>query len=109
MHALVVLLAPAVAVMPFKDLSGGGGLVGEAIRETVTSDLKEVPGLKVIERASIDQVIHEQNLQARKTDLDPIASVRVGTLVGATLIVAGAYQRSNANVRLTARFVRVET
>ncbi len=110
MHLLLVLaLTPAVAVMPFRDLSGKSGAVGEAIRETVTSDLKEVPGLRVIERASIDQVIHEQKLQARMTDLDAIATVRVGTLVGASLIVAGAYQRSNANVRLTARFVQVET
>ncbi len=104
-----LLLIPTVAVMPFKDLSGGRGQVGEAIRETVTADLKEVSGLKVIERASIDQVIAEQNLQAKKTELDTIASVRVGTLLGATLLVAGAYQRVGDGVRLTARFVSVET
>ena len=38
---------PAVAVMPFSDLSGGKGKVGEAIRETVTTDLKDVAGLAV--------------------------------------------------------------
>ena len=104
-----LLLIPTVAVMPFKDLSGGRGQVGEAIRETVTVDLKDVPGLKVIERALIDQVIAEQNLQAKKTELDTIATVRVGTLLGATLIVAGAYQRVGEGVRLTARFISVET
>jgi TolB-like protein len=104
-----LLLIPTVAVMPFKDLSGGKGQVGEAIRETVTADLKEVAGLRVIERSSIDQVIAEQNLQAKKTELDTIATVRVGTLLGATLIVAGAYQRVGDGVRLTARFVSVET
>jgi hypothetical protein len=85
-----LVLIPTVAVMPFKDLSGGKGQVGEAIRETVTADLKDVPGMRVIERASIDQVIAEQNLQAKKTELDTIATVRVGTLLGATLIVAAA-------------------
>ena len=102
---------PTVAVMPFKDLSGstGKGSIGEAIRETVTSDLKDVPGLKIIERGNIDKVLAEQNLQAKSTDLDPLSSVKIGKLLGATLIVAGAYQRADANVRLTARFVNVET
>jgi TolB-like protein len=100
---------PAVAVMPFKDLSGSRNAVGEAIRETVTSDLKEVPGLRVIERAAIDKIILEQNLAAKKFELTDIASVRVGTLVGASLLVTGAYQQAASNVRITARFVKVET
>ena len=101
--------SPTVAVMPFKDLSGGPANVGEAIRETVTSDLRDVPGLRVIERANLDRVLAEQNLQAKKTDLDPLSTVKVGKLLGATLMVAGAYQRSGPTVRLTARFVNVET
>src|ERR1700690_3504736 len=108
----VTLAAPVVGVMPFRDLSGGDaqrGSIGEAIRETVTTDLRGVPGLKVVERASVDKIIGEQNLQSRERALDTIAMVRVGTLLGATLIVTGAYQRAGAHVRLTARFVRVET
>jgi TolB-like protein len=113
---LLLLLAPAaqaatptVAVMPFQDLSGGRGAVGEAIRETVTTDLKEVRGLTVIERGAIDKVLAEQALQARRADLDPSSTVKIGKLLGASLIVTGAYQRGGATVRLTARFVRVET
>jgi TolB-like protein len=118
MKALVVTLllssvaaaaSPTVAVMPFRDLSGGKGSIGEAIRETVTSDLKDVPGLKIIERGNIDKVLAEQNLQASRADLDPTSSVKVGKLLGATLIVTGAYQRAEKSVRLTARFVKVET
>jgi TolB-like protein len=99
----------AVAVMPFRDLSGQKGSVGEAIRETVTTDLKDVPGLRVIERANIDKILAEQNLQGQKADLDPLSTVKVGKLLGASLMVAGAYQKAAANVRLTARFVKVET
>jgi len=98
-----------VAVMPFKDLSGQKGQIGEAIRETVTTDLRDVGGLRVIERGNIDKVLVEQNLQASKADLDPTSTVKVGKLLGASLIVAGAYQRASSNVRLTARFVKVET
>ena len=101
--------APAIAVMPWKDLAGGRGAIGEAIRETVTSDLREVREVRVIERGAIDRVLVEQDLQARRADLDPLATVRLGRLVGATMIVTGAYQRVGATVRLTARFVRVET
>ncbi|MDB4968535.1 MAG: putative adenylate cyclase [Myxococcales bacterium] len=108
MIATTVLLVTTVAVMPFKDLSGGKGQVGEAIRETVTSDLKDV-GLKVVERGNIDKVIAEQNLQSKKNDLGMAESIRVGTLLGATMIVAGAYQRAASQVRVTARFVDVAT
>jgi len=115
--ALVALAAPAaralssptVAVMPFKDLAASKSSIGEAIRETVTSDLRDVPGLKVIERSFIDKVIAEQNLQGSKADLDPTSTVKVGKLLGASLIVAGAYQKASSAVRLTARFVKVET
>jgi TolB-like protein len=100
---------PAVAVMPFRDLSGGKGAVGEAIRETVTTDLKDVPGLTVVERGAIDKILAEHNLQSTKTELDPLSTVRVGKLLGATLIVTGAYQKAAASVRVTARFVKVET
>jgi TolB-like protein len=103
-----LMLVTTVAVMPFKDLSGGKGQVGEAIRETVTSDLKDV-GLKVVERGNIDKIIAEQNLQAKKNDLGMAESIRVGTLLGATMIVAGAYQRAASQVRVTARFVDVAT
>ncbi|MGZ3405530.1 MAG: hypothetical protein ACXVAN_03735, partial [Polyangia bacterium] len=53
--------APTVAVMPFVDLSGRGNSVGEAIRETVTSDLRAVPGLRVVERARLDELLGEQS------------------------------------------------
>jgi TolB-like protein len=101
--------SPTVAVMPFKDLSGGKGAVGEAIRETVTTDLRDVPGMRVIERGNLDKVLSELNLQANKADLDPMSTVKVGKLLGATLIVGGAYQQAGSTVRLTARFVKVET
>src|SRR5204863_282040 len=54
---------PTVAVLPFRDLSGGKASVGEAIRETVTSDLKTLGGVRVVERAQLDRVLGEQHLQ----------------------------------------------
>src|SRR6185312_2416447 len=98
---------PTVAVLPFRDLSGAKASVGEAIRETVTSDLKTLGGVRVVERAELDRVLGEQHLQA--TEVDPATAAKVGKMLGATLIAVGAYQQSASDVRLTARFVQVET
>ena len=104
---------PTVAVMPFRDLSAGGAgsspHIGEAIRETVTSDLKQLGSLRVIERGSLDKILTEQGIQAHRQDLDVSTVVKVGKLLGAALIVVGAHQRQGSQVRLTARFVRIET
>lgn len=107
-----ILAAPrttTVAVMPFRDLSGGSSHVGEAIRETVASDLREISSLRVVERGQLDRVLAEQGLQVRKTDLDVSAVVKLGKVLGASLIVVGAYQKVATQLRLTARFVKVET
>ena len=97
---------PVVAVMPFRDLSAARAPVGEAIRETLTVDLRD-NGVRVVERGAIDRVIAEQSLEDKKRDLPAIGAVRVGTLVGAGWIVMGAYQRAGGAVRLTARVVDV--
>lgn len=98
-----------IAVMPFRDLSGGSPYIGEAIRETVTSDLKQLGALRVVERGNLDKLLIEQGLQARKTELDVTAVVKLGKVLGASLIVVGAYQKLAPQLRLTARFVKVET
>ena len=62
LHALVCVTAlsslesgasaavPTVAVLPFRDLSGGKASVGEAIRETVTSDTPASMSRRAISR-----------------------------------------------------------
>lgn len=101
--------ATSIAVMPFRDLSGANTPVGDGIRESVTSDLRGIPGVRVVERSEIDRVISEQKLQAVNIDGDPLATMRIGKLVGADVMTVGAYQRVGRRIRLTARFVKVET
>ena len=98
-----------VAVMPFRDLSGGSKFVGEAIRETVTTDLKQIGSLRVVERGNLDKVLAEQGLQLQRDEPDLQTVVKLGKVLGASLIVIGAYQKLTPQVRLTARFVKVET
>ena len=99
----------AVAVMPFRDLSAGSRFVGEAIRETVTTDLKQLGSLRVVERGNLDKVLGEQNLQLQTQEPDTATLVKIGKILGANLIVVGAYQKVLPQVRLTARFIKVET
>src|SRR2546423_14268730 len=80
--------APTVAVLPFRDLSGGKASVGEAIRETVTSDLKSLGGVRVVERAQLDRVLGEQHLQGAG-EVDTATAARVGQLTRAHLIAVG--------------------
>lgn len=96
-----------VAVMPFRDLAADSRFIGEAIRETVMADLRQLGGLRVVERASLDRVLAEQKLQQK--DLEVGDAVRVGKVLGAQLMVVGAYQKLAPQVRLTARFIKVET
>lgn len=99
----------AIAVMPFRDLAGSKNPVGDGIRETVTSDLRGVPGVRVVERSEIERVLNEQQLQLSELDKDPLATMRLGKLVGADVMTVGAYQQVGRRIRLTARFVKVET
>lgn len=95
--------------MPFRDLSGGSRFVGEAIRETVTTDLKQLGSLRVVERGNLDKVLGEQNVQLQAQEPDTATLVKIGKILGANLIVVGAYQKVLPQVRLTARFIKVET
>lgn len=70
-----------VAVLPFRDLSGEKGFIGEAIRETVTVDLKQLGSLRVVERSSIDRVLREQGFQAG-AEVDVRTATRVGKVLG---------------------------
>lgn len=99
----------AIAVMPFRDLAGSKNPVGDGIRETVTSDLRGVPGVRVVERSEIERVLNEQKMQLTELDKDPLATMKLGKLIGADVITMGAYQQVGRRIRLTARFVKVET
>lgn len=115
LFALSLLLALAattparevtVAVMPFQDLSGASSAVGEAIRESVTANLRGLPGVRVVERSEINRVLEEQALTAK----DPGESApQVGRLMGADHLAVGAFQKIGGRIRLTARMVDVAT
>jgi len=100
----------AVAVMTFANITRepADDWIGTGIAETVTADLKSVPGLAVIGRARVFDAV--KNLS--EGDLgrpDDARASEVGRRLGATFIVVGGYQRIGRQIRITAQFVDVHT
>jgi tetratricopeptide (TPR) repeat protein/predicted Ser/Thr protein kinase len=100
--------ARTVAVSTFANLTRepADEWIGSGIAETVTADLKNVKGISVIGRA---QVFDAQRSMEAAGDAagDDKATLEIGRRIGATWIVAGAFQRLGSTVRITAQFLDV--
>ncbi|HTY08321.1 MAG TPA: tetratricopeptide repeat protein [Candidatus Edwardsbacteria bacterium] len=117
---LLALLPPAaglaqdstgtvVAIMRFENLTGDSAMawLGDGISETMTTKLSDVPGIVVIERLQLSQIMQEQAL-AQTGAIAESTAVKVGQLAGARTVVLGSVQRAGDQLRITARFVDVE-
>jgi non-specific serine/threonine protein kinase len=100
----------SVAVLRFHNITGSpqDEWIGVGIAETVTADLKNIEGISVIGRELVYEVLRRWNAEQR-LDFDEQFATRVGREVGARWIVGGGYQRLGEMLRITARFVEVET
>lgn len=78
------------------------------IPETITNDLLAFKGIVLIERLQLRKVMAEQALQLTGA-IDEATVVEVGKLLGANILMVGAFQKQEQTVRLTARFVDVQT
>jgi TolB-like protein len=97
-----------VAVMAFHNLGAPKLAWLEAgIAETVTADLRRAR-VAVVERAQLERAVQELSLQGSRM-IDPATASKLGKLVGARTLVVGAVQESAHQLRLTARFVTVES
>lgn len=98
-----------VAVMPFKNLNADSQIdwLKQGIAETMISDLKKEK-LTVVERDQLDKAMAELALQGNNGTEESTAS-KVGKMVGAKTVVLGGFQKAGKDMRITARFVSVET
>jgi len=99
-----------VAVMPFENVSGEEALdwLALGIPETISNDLAAIGGIALIERLQLRKLMAEQKLQASGA-VDKKTAVKVGKLLGADILVLGAFQKAGEAVRLTSRFVDVKS
>jgi len=64
--------------------------MAKGIAAMVIADLKKVPGLKVLERERVQQIIDELNLSASGL-VDPTTAVRTGRLMRAERVIVGSF------------------
>ncbi|HJQ67703.1 MAG TPA: protein kinase [Blastocatellia bacterium] len=103
-------LENAIAVMTFVNITKepSDDWIGSGIAETVTADLKNVRGVSVIGRERIFEVI--KNISTGQlAEFDEMLAIDIGRRLNAAWIIGGGYQRMGELIRITARFVEVDT
>ena len=95
-----------IAVMPFQNDTNDASLnwLSMGIPESITVDFSAEAGFVIIERLQLWRIMEEQALQVAGAVSDASA-MEVGQLLGANLLVVGAFQKQGNTMRLTARFV----
>jgi TolB-like protein len=98
-----------IAVTGFANVTGrpDDAWLGTGLAETVSAGLADVPGLAVVSRERILEVLREMGLPADADD--PALAVRVGREVGAHGVVSGAVQSLGDRIRVTARVTETAT
>lgn len=99
----------SVAVLSFANITADASddWIGQGIAETLTADLKNVPGLSVLPREQIfDQL---RSLAALGRGLDERQAIDVGRRLGAWWVLTGGYQHLGPRIRITAYVIEVLT
>src|SRR5438105_1078305 len=100
--------APVVAIMSLTNItrSAEDDWLGTGIAETVTADLKRVPGLTVVGRERVWEALRKLGAVGAP---DEAQATRAGRELGARWVVTGGYQRLGETVRVTARVTELDT
>ena len=100
-----------VAIISFDNSSGKMseyGDLGGPLRDMLTTDLKEVKNLTMVDRQALEKILNEQNLNNSKS-FDQATATRLGKLLGAEVIITGTYFEFFGSLRVDAKFINVET
>jgi TolB-like protein len=99
-----------MAILPF-DTAGGTldqpGL-GDMVASMTTTAIAGAGGGPIVERARLDRLLAEQDLQSTQR-FDPSTAVKIGKLSGATLLLVGNVARVGQHLRVDARVLDVQT
>jgi len=117
LFSLAVLLAATssaqavnVAVLYFDNNSGMAkyDVLNKGLADMIITDLAAVPGLTLVERSRLEDILAEQKLQKSKL-FDQKTSVKVGKLLGARYAVTGAVAAVEPKMRMDIRLIDVQT
>lgn len=82
--------------------------LGKGLADMMITDLASVPGLTIVERARLEQVLGEQKLQRSKF-FDAATAVKVGKLAGARYAVTGALTAVDPALRVDMRMIDIQS
>lgn len=99
-----------IAVVPFQNLTQDEtkNWIGAGFSETLTTKLSEVPDFTLYERSQLNEIVKELKLQISGF-VDEKTAVNVGKMHGVEILVLGSYQLMENMLRVSARFVDVES
>ena len=96
-----------VAVIPL-ELKGDMARYGDALTDKMVTQLVNLRRFKVIERAALDKVIAEQQLQVSGA-VDEATAVQVGRIAGADAIILATASETRDGGKVNARVIDTET
>ncbi|MGD2047343.1 MAG: CsgG/HfaB family protein [Gemmatimonadota bacterium] len=104
---------PTVAVLDFSSfMMGDAGMgsvnLGKAITAMLVTEFSNRPGIRVIERAQLNEMLREQDL-VLSGRVDESSAIEIGKLLGAQYILIGQASSIADNLRMDIRAVDVET
>lgn len=105
---------PGIAVLPYENGGSYGrdkedfAALSKGIPAMLISALSRNPGVRVVERSNIRQMLEEQNL-ADAGRVDAATAARIGKLVGARYMIMGVFTDFYGKFRIDSRIVDVET
>lgn len=104
---------PTVAVMDFTGFMMGAGAdaqvsLGKAVSAMLVTEFSGRPGLMVVERAEIQDLLREQDL-ALSGRLDESSAIEIGKLLGVQYVLHGQVTSIVDDLRMDIRAVDVET
>lgn len=99
-----------VAVLPFENLNRDSTyqVLSRGMCESLIEGLSSVKSLTLVERGQVEKALREQALGLTGA-VDEKTAPKTGQLLGAKYVVMGSYQVIGNEVKITARFVNVET
>lgn len=100
----------SVAVVPFENINKSATYewLSTGICETLSTDLAKIKDLALVERYQLNKVLDEIKLNLSGL-IDESSVQEAGRMLGAKFLVLGAYQLLKDQIRITARFVDVQT
>jgi TolB-like protein len=101
---------PRLAVLEFRPAGAARELesLGAGLQSMLTTDLSQVAGVTLVERARLHDVQGELKL-GRTAAVDPATAARAGKLAGASHIVVGTFTVVGKKLRLDSRLVEVSS